>query len=822
YMTVDYFFIRRLVAMAASVGLAFLTFPSAAEVSVDDGEAPPVNPQSTEPPLLPTSQSLNWYTRDQLTEQELTTLPSFCQGLYRPVLIDEFNNDRIEADADEATLQLGTNTLDLEGNVVFQQKKRRLLSDQANWNPDARSATFDGNVKLLSNGLVVQGSSAFFNEAEGQTQLSGTEYSIPERHLRGSAKDIRIENQARIMMSQATLTFCPPGHNDWDIAANQLKLNRESGYGSALHSRLRVKGVPVFYMPYYRFPIDDRRLTGFLDPTITINELGQAEDIQLPFYLNIAPNMDATITPHHVLDHGLLMENQFRHKTRLMGDGELNYGYLGDDEETGKERSLINYSQNGRWGEFWTHSWLYNNVSDDDYFSDMNSSAAVDRQTHLPRFVDIRYKRSQFDTTFLAKSYQTIDDLIALRDRPYRQLPQITTNINTAADSDWTVKQRLQVTRFNRESSATIDGQTLTLSGIDALNGDRVVSDTSFAYPMSQPFGSLTPAADFRYRAYRLYDGEDTNNAESRQFSSGRYSLDGQLIFERDMSWFGTDYLQTFEPRAMYVYSPLVKGQDDIPTFDTAVDTLNFSSLFRGDRFSGDDRLADLNQVATAVTTRFINDTGRERLRASLGAIWYFADREVTLDAVQEAAAERSTSTTLAEAEWNPGQYWTVFSFVEYDPYQNYARQQRYGMRYSDDSNHMISFSRTSVENRELINNFTSAQQSDISAFWAINDRWAVFGRQLRDLSSYDEGEAQPEEPVLESLAGVEYQSCCWRTQFVYRETSPLRSGEITTEKKYGWMLSFQLKGLTTIGSGTDELLSDSIYGYTRRQYHDF
>lgn len=801
------------------LGGASLSFLSVALLSLLSAQA--VTAEETK--YTPDYSALGWVTRSQLSIEEQEALPAFCHGIYRPSEITPLNDERIEAEADEATLQKSGEMI-FTGDVVFRQEGKLLNSDFAHWMPESRIADLQGNVTVQSGDTLLSGESASFNDTSGDITLNRSAYVIAAKHLRGTAGNINSPEDNQLIMNDATLTFCEPGRNDWDIAASELSLDQEAGFGTAWHARLRVRDVPVFYIPYYRFPIDDRRLTGFLDPAISLNGLGQAEDIQIPFYLNLAPNLDATITAHHVLDHGLLWENQLRHKTELLGDGELNYGILGSDKETKEERFLINYQQSGTWGSRWSHDWVYNKVSDDDYFGDMNSSAAVDRTTHLPRRGTVSYSAPQVNGNVLVESFQTSDETIALSNRPYRRLPQLNLTLTPTTGSTWTLQQTLQTTRFNRDSSAIINDSQQTLSGFSALNGDRLLSDSSISYPIRRPYGFLIPKAEYRHRAYRLYDADVADITTEPSFGASRMSVDSGLVFERETQAFSNDYTQTLEPRLFYVHSPYHANQEDIPAFDTMATSVTFGSLFIGDRFTGGDRLADLNQLSTGLTTRYIRDDGLEQFRASVGSIWYFKDREVTLTGTESSYEQRHTSSTLAETEWNPTSDWSVFSFIEWDPYQNYSRQERHGIRFSDNLNHMLSVSSTKLDNRNPDTGFSSnSHQLDFGAFWALNDRWAVFGRQLRDLRAYEPNEARPEDKVLESLAGLEYQNCCWRAQFMYRETSPRSNDtEFTTEKRFGWMLSIQLKGLTTLGSGTDSLLSDSIYGYSRRLYHDY
>ncbi len=775
-------------------------------------------------------QALNWYPRSLLSEEESAALPSFCSGMYRPYEITPLEGDRIEAEADESEMQIDGGDITLSGNVLLKQKDRVLLSDRVRWLADTGEAELSGNIRLRNAGLAVNGDRAHFNEATGEVEVYDANYSLTAKHLRGSATMLQRPDDNLLLLDDATMTFCEPDQNDWDIMASEIRLDQASGFGTAWHSRLRIKEVPVLYFPYYRFPIDDRRLSGFLDPKIAINGEGQAEDIQLPLYLNLHPQMDATITPHHVLDHGVIWENQLRHKTRLLGDGELNYNYLNHDAELDDERWLTNYQQSGRWGEHWQHDWVYNHVSDNDYFSDLNPTGTVDRTSHLPRYGRVRYADTHLRGTLLAESFQTIDENITLRNRPYRRLPQtnvIWQPLIPDTENLWNVSQTVEFTRFNRESSAIIGEDEQTLNGFRALNGDRVLADTALSYNMRWPFGFLIPKAEYRYRGYRLYDEDVADIDENPEFDTYRLSLDGTLIFEREFEALNREYQQTLEPRLFYVYSPYEEGQEDVPAFDTKDQTVTFNSLFTGDRFTGGDRLADLNQLGAGVTTRFFRDDGLEQLRFSIGRIWYFADRQVTLEGREtEEMLARETSSTLGEAEWNPNSYLSVFSFLEWDPYDDYARQRQYGVRYADKANHMLSISRSEKLTRDIeTDRETFTDQLDIGVFWALTDSWALFGRQLRDLEHYENDVRQPEDPTLEALAGVEYQNCCWRAQFSYRETSRIindRSEDFTTNKRFGWLLTIQLKGLTSFGAGTDQVLSESIYGYSRRTYHDY
>ena len=813
-------------AVAIALVSASLSAPGYAENLSEDTSGTSLSPQSVDYPYL------NWYSRSQWSSADGTEpLPTFCSGFYRRADIQPLGSDVIVAEADEAQLDKEGNAF-LRGDVEMQRDNYLLKGDSLSWQQQAGSGQFVGNVSIYTPWSTLHSKEALFSDqGTGQAAnltLQEAAYALPDNHMRGEAAFIETRSNGKIHLRQASMTYCPPGQADWDIVASNIYLDQKRGIGSAWNTRLRVMEVPVMYIPYYRFPIDDRRTTGFLNPSFAINGNGQLEDLQTPFYINIAPNLDATITPHHILDRGFLWEAQLRHKTALMGDGELNYGYLNQDQTEEYERWLVNYTQKGNWGRHWSHSWEYNHVSDSGYLSDMNSASGINRSTHLPRRGSVRYEQGHWQAELLIEGFQTIDDSLALSQRPYQRLPQVSVDYQQRWGQHWQFEQNIQLARFRRQQRDTINGTEQQLSGFDGLFGQRLVSDTHLSWRQQWASVYLQPSVDFRYRQYQLgHEQRDTLSDDqplSVNYGIPRYQLDAGLVLERPLQG---QFLQrqTLEPRLLWVKSPHQSGQTQLPTFDSGNLTVDYQSLFSGERFSGHDRVADLDQISLGVTTRFQNHNGSDYLNASLGRIHYRHDRRVVLDAGDEVN-HQATSTAIAEINWFPTTEWQLYHTLEWDTYDNFARQKRFGLHYNDGQNHLVNLS--SHELQTLDNNGqidTSLHQIDASAFWSLSDRWAVMGRILHDQNSYQQNETRPASPTLEALAGFEYQNCCWRFQLLYRETSPGENdpnANSSTDSRRSLMFSIQLKGLTTLGGGTDSLLSQSINGYSRRQYHDY
>lgn len=784
-------------------------------------------PESNKSPEIKLNLPLSWYPRSYLNNDELEILPSYCAGKYRTVQTLATPDDNLSAEqqAERQALQqkiiaeADASDADSEGNVTLtgdvqlDYQGMRITSDQASWLQDG-GGSFSGNVQMNTQGMVVQGQHAQINS---QTDVDGTvqnhaeieqaQYSIPTLHYRGSAKKIKMRGEDKILMQDATFTACEPGRNDWDIRASELSLNREEGRGEAWHTRFRIGTVPVLYFPYYSFPIDDRRQTGFLDPTFSFLGGGELRDAQVPFYINLHPQADATITPHFIRDRGMLWETQFRHLTKTFGSGELNYGLLAEDETSGKKRESINYTQSGRINADWRHSLEYNKLSDVDYINDLNTSLAINRSTHLPRRAQLLFDKSAWHFDVIGEEFQTIDETIALSSRPYRRLPQLNLSYSPSSFVGWSSQWKVQASQFSRDNEG--------LTGLSRSQADRLVMDGLVNYQWQWPFAYIKPQLEYKTRFYQLHDSDETNLGSDfnnqPSVTVPKYSLQAGMFFERELSLAGNSLLQTLEPKLMYLEVPY-RDQQDIPLFDTSGLTFNYNQLFRDYRFNGGDRVGDSKQLTAGLTSRLLSDQGEEILRASIGQIFYLADQRVTLGADNQGS-QQNKSSVVSELDWQIGRHLRSYGMVEYDPYQGEYLQEQLNLEFDDKQNHLFNLGLRTNE-PQLI------RQLKLGAFWAFNDSWSLIASQTRDIWNYKKTQVKPVNPVLDEVVGLEYQNCCWRVQFLYQEESKRVSlAQASTSKDYRFLLKFELKGLTSVGANSEKLLQQSIKGYSRRVY---
>jgi LPS-assembly protein len=468
-----------------------------------------------------------------------------------------------------------------------------------------------------------------------------------------------------------------------------------------------------------------------------------------------------------------MINSEFRYLTPI-DHGQLNLEYLPDDKLTREYRSLLQYRDNATFSNRLSSEIQIAHVSDTEYFRELGNSLSISSITNLRQFATLDYQEETWNTTALLESYQTVDETIPENQRPYRRLPQILF-VTQKPEEDWQINYNFI-------------GEYVDFRNEDRVSGSRLDLQPNISFPMRSPGAFLTPTLTMRNTTYALDEKAPTDTHPSRTLPA--LSIDSGVFFERDTNWGQRAMLHTLEPRLYYLYAPQRK-QSDIPLFDTGVPDFTFSQLFRNNRFSGSDRVGDADQVSAALTTRFFErDTGQEKLRASIGRIYYLKDREVGLNneidsaksspVVAEAAAKFGPAiSTKLDLRWN-------------DETRQFDRE---------DLRFQYMPGARSIVNVAYLYQDPTLKQTDISFLWPLSRQWHVIGRRYYSLLDHR---------ALETLAGFEYQSCCWRTQIVNRRYVNDDLGE-TRKSLY---IQFELKGLTSIGDSIESVLENGILGY--------
>jgi LPS-assembly protein len=700
-----------------------------------------------------------------------------CSTLPRDPRLDELlkadpNDGRIGVESDAGELGRDGHA-DLQGNVRIRMGQRLLRADSAELDSEQRSVRLRGHVEYLDPRLHLEGDGGSFDGTANGT-FQGARFELLDRDVRGSAANAEMHEQGQLELNDVTYTACPAGDEDWQLRAGEISLNQKTQIGTGRDVRLDFKGVPIVYTPWISFPVGDQRKSGLLFPTIG-NSSKTGTQIAVPYYWNIAPDRDATLTTRYYSSRGLRLDPEFRYLSDNQR-GVINVQYLYDDLQTGDSRSLVEIRHVTR---FLPRTRLYidaANVSDSNYFEDFGAGFEGTSVTFLNRSAELRHEIGPWSFVGRGQNYQVIDEDLPDVDEPYSLAPQL------AVLGRWrdlpgglSAALRAEASNFTRDLGP---------------EGLRVDAEPAVGWRAGR--GGVYVAADaaLRYTGYAL-----SNIAAGLDDSPSRtapvLSVDTGLVLERP-SGSRHQRVMTLEPRLLYLYVPF-REQDDLPVFDTALPDLNLVELFRTNRYVGADRLSDANQVSAGITTRLLDAAdGRQYLSATLGQSFYFEEPRVHLP--DETPTTRSSSNIVAELNLEGYKHWSSRLALEWDPDLTRSTSSEFSLQYRPGPGRVVNggyrFRRGSVE------------QFDFSAAWPINRQWRGVGRWV-----YSKREQQ----TLDRFIGLEYTSCCWALRLVARRFLSNRTGDSDTSIA----LQLELKGLSSVGIDNEAFLRSAIRGYS-------
>ena len=774
-----------------------------------------------EEPRVAKVRNLDWlHERDMSARQKEMIDQNCCGGYVEP----ERNYPDANVDPKDAPIRLNANSTEalnehvalLEGDVQISQGYRQIRSNKATVDQIARQVDLEGDVRFREPGILLMGDSAEIDIDSKEVEFENATYVLHENAVRGSADTLTRNQDGIIVINDSTYSTCAPDDNAWQLVTNEIAIDQNSGFATVKNAQLRVKGVPVFYVPYVKFPVDDRRSSGLLFPNIeTGSENGF--DFAQPIYWNIAPNYDATITPRYIQKRGASVAAEFRHLNQWSYT-EISGGYLtndkgGDDEDDidpltgqprhlGEDRHLYQISHSGGINRPWSTFLDLNYASDEDYIRDLGNLSQADiSQTHLQRRASIGYQTKHWNYRLRTQDYQVITRGLADQ---YSLEPEI------SVDGYYRFENSLVLELKNRYSIFDHSNPSL-------VTGSRNRLDYSLGWDKRWTWGYIKPQVNFKHISYSLDAGQNMTLADSDpSISVPVYSVDAGMFFERDFNWL-TDFQQTLEPRLFYVKSNF-EDQSALPDFDTSAFTPSYSQLFSDTRFSGGDRIADNDRLTIGLTSRFINKTtGQERFRVSIAQSIFYKDRRVTImqnnSANEIAELTRDQSPLAVEMAARFTGNWHFTGDLIYDNRDNEVDKASIGMRYNDNQSRLLNL--TYRHNRQLARIFDSTdidqdiEQVDISAYVPTGNNFNWVGRWNYDFTN---------ERELETFVGFEYNNCCWRASLVFRRWLDRQDEILLPEQNLktnsGIFFQIQFKGLASVNSRVDTMLKNGIYGY--------
>ncbi len=679
--------------------------------------------------------------------------------------------------ADEAKVDSENLTI-FRGNVKVRQGNRFLDADNIQYDRQTEIFTAEGKVTYSVDDIYLKGSNANMNMKDNKGSLENADYYTGSVKGRGQAKIIIIENDKRFRMEEATYTTCPPDKEAWRLNASSIILDKSTRQGSASNAVIEIADIPVLYLPYIRFPLGEERMSGLLFPAIAVTETNGTE-ISIPYYWNIAPNMDSTITLHNMTERGVMLENEFRYLTEST-NGNIDFNYLPDDKKFSEDRKKFTWLHSGTPAAGWSTSVDYNYVSDTEYLDDFSGSLATSSVTHLNRKGTLSYNSESFLFSTLVQEYQNLTG-----SEPYRRVPQLQFD-----------------TRFSNEEKKLNYDLVSEYVNFDHTNdsqivGTRIKISPFLSYTIKEDAGFFMPKLSYHHIQYALDNITSPTQAKNPSADVPVFSLDTGIFLERDTEIAGTKLLHTLEPRLFYLYAPY-KDQSSLPNFDTGLTSFSETLLFSENRFSGNDRVGDANRLTTSLTTRFYRQQdGTELFSATLGQIIYFRDREVILPGGVTETSDRSNYIGLLN--FNPHRNWRLNSDIQWDPETKHTEVGNSRIQYNSGNGHIFN-----IDYRYRRNELRSR---GISTAWRINPRWQVFAGNQYDIKN---------EHTQEEFFGIRYDDCCWGLRIL--ATKKFDKLEGTNPRfEHAVFIELELKGLSSLGSRKkiETVLENGILGYS-------
>ncbi|HWH81602.1 MAG TPA: LPS-assembly protein LptD [Burkholderiaceae bacterium] len=701
----------------------------------------------------------------------------------------------------------GTPDLDAvaEGNVEFRQGGLTIRADRLRYEQADDLATATGHVRISRDGNVYSGPELQLKVQRFEGYFLNPTYRFARTGAGGVAQRIDFLDDQRAVATAATYTSCPADGSDgpaWLLSTDRVNLDFATNEGVAEGAVLRFYGVPILAAPRMSFPLTDERKSGWLPPSMGLDSKSGFQ-FSIPYYWNIAPNRDATITPEISTRRGPSVEGEFRYLEPTF-NGQARLNVMPHDRVTGTDRYALAARHDSDFASELSLRLRVLRVSDDDYWKDFPHDVA---SSLTPRLLasDLGVSRPFGDWTGYARVQkwqvlQTSDPATRI-EAPYERTPQIGARYSGRLGPGLDLGFETEFNHFDNPSNASL---------LPRATGNRLHALGSVAWPVVTPGWTLTPKLAFNAASYSI---DQPIGAASPAASGSRViptlSLDSAWVFERDTTFFGKAVHQTLEPRLLYVNTPY-RDQSGLPNFDAYAKDFNFDSIFTDNAFSGVDRVSDAHQVTAGVTTRFIDpESGAERLRLGVAQRYLLRDQLVTPDA-QPLTQRFSDLLLLGATSMIPA--WTLEGSVQYSPETNRVSRSIVSARYSPGPFRTISA--TYRLTRGL------SEQVELGWQWPLygpvpdGPRTAGNGASSGSCkgSWYGVGRVNYstlERRIVDSIVGLEYDAGCWIGRIVATRQSTGLS-EATTRL----LVQLELVGLSRLGSNPLQALKDNIPGY--------
>nr|WP_227678910.1 LPS assembly protein LptD [Psychrobacter sp. JCM 18903] len=724
------------------------------------------------------------------------------------------NQGTQQIEAEKVLLDLSNGIAAAQGKVMFtdqatgQQVSRGNALDSNAPNRSSNNPQANFTEKASKGGLIGVADSLNYNTETGQSTANDVAFASVELQAHGYAKRLNRPNDSQYELDDVMFSTCPPTNRKWQFDAKSIDLDTDTGRGEAYNTTFRIADVPVFYLPYFNFPIDNRRTSGFLLPNASISSESGLE-VDIPYYFNLAPNYDATLNTHIYTDRNPMVSGEFRYLTESYGEGIFNGSYLPNDKE---------YNDEDRSSFFYDHYWSsksiprlsgdakYSYVSDSDYLNDFDTLGLSDSTINLPRRARVNYYNDYVDGELKVETFQTLDAFTSNgkpledKDKPYSRLPQLKLDYRLPWAKSFDITGVHDSAYFKKSID---DGSE------NEKSGGRIYNKLSAVYPMEKSWGYIKPKLSLQhlYTSYdedSLADNQLSDKDGSQSVFVPQASIDAGLNFYQAGSPFGAfdDTMggyRLLSPRLKYTYSPY-EDQNDIPNFNTRIASINYEQLFSDSWFLGHDRLQDLHSLTPGINYRYIDATGVTRFDGSIAEQFYIDNGRVTLDDQQPVFTSSSSGMVWDTSTQPYNNFWVDVSGALTNDYDlNYITTE---LRYQPSDNSLFNVGFVKRQRDE------NTDQLPLSAFTAsavfpINNSWRILAQGQYDYNR---------DKVLDSLVGVDYEDCCFG--FAVYGRRYYNDLNVKDKPTQAIMAEIRLNGLGSGSSRLTRLLSDKILGF--------
>jgi len=720
---------------------------------------------------------------------------NFC---YQPILLpDTLTN----LDSNDPAIYINSDTVDLSqnqtahfsGQVEISHRDTLLIAPNASYSQLRQSLTADGGIAYFNSNMTVNGSSFEANIEKDSAKLDDAQYQFISQAGRGYAQQLQASKQ-KLTLQSALFTTCPTEDNSWALHAKEINIESDAGWGEAHHAVFKISDIPIFYLPYLTFPVNDQRRSGVLLPKIGSSQKVGLE-LEIPYYFNLAPNYDLTLTPRYMSKRGLQLKSHFRYLTS-QDSGNIQLEYLHDDNEKADDFGPRYLGHISHLSDFTPKIRAYidvTDVSDDAYLNDLGSDYANQSDTQLLREAAISYYGENVHSQLKVQGFEILGNY----NSAYSALPEL----QLKSADPITVLPNLNFAWQAQYAHFINDTANIT-------RADRLHLEPTLVMPFITPALEITAQASLLYSYYQQTAAEGVHDIRSSiNRTVPKFRLHSRLNLEREYDWFGQPTLQTFEPQIQYLYIPY-RNQTDIGLYDTTRLQDDYYGLFRENRYSGLDRINQANQLTVGWTSRLYDNADNELFRFSLGQIFFL--EQPTITAENEDELNSTESMLASELIWHWYRKWYFSTALQYDIDSEKLIKSNASLDYraSDKSlfqlNHRYSRAVSGLE----------IQQLGVLGTTPINENVQLVASYYRDVTNHR---------MIDASFGLQYESCCWAVRLIAKRQIitdlelPIGNFTQTSKLDSSIGLQFVLKGFgDNAGFGVSDMLSNGIFSYRR------